>query len=352
MRWPADWRAVAPRADARAARRAPQAAAEAVDQVERHRVDARLGDQPPRDLAGRSFDLSGFSTTMFAYQDQGPAPGGPGLANYLSLRLQQMASCPISPLAAPLQTRPAMGGLIRCGRPARAVPRRARRGASARPGCAGTHARYRRAVLAAARADPTTGEPTAKDRPGWPRGARPPSRPAARSSAIGRSAISPRRASRPGGKVTPGTSVFVVHKHAARRLHYDLRLQVGDTLKSWAVPKGPSLDPRPAARGPDRGPSARVRRLRGLIPEGEYGGGPMIVWDRGTWAPMGDAGGGLSQGRAQVPPGRREARRRLDAGAAQAQGGRARRQLAAVQGARPVAGPARVRRSSRSGRRA
>jgi bifunctional non-homologous end joining protein LigD len=94
----------------------------------------------------------------------------------------------------------------------------------------------------------------------------------------------------PGGKVTPETSVFVVQKHAARRLHYDLRLQFGDTLKSWAVPQGPSLDPqvrRLAVHTEDH--PLEYADFEELIPKGQYGAGGMIVWDRGTWIPMADA---------------------------------------------------------------
>jgi bifunctional non-homologous end joining protein LigD len=93
----------------------------------------------------------------------------------------------------------------------------------------------------------------------------------------------------PGGKVTPETSVFVVQKHAARRLHYDLRLQFGGTLKSWAVPQGPSLDPkvrRLAVHTEDH--PLEYADFEERIPKGQYGGGAMIVWDRGTWVPMGD----------------------------------------------------------------
>ena len=94
----------------------------------------------------------------------------------------------------------------------------------------------------------------------------------------------------PGGEIAPGTSVFVVQKHAARRLHYDLRLQFGDTLRSWAVPQGPSLDPkvrRLAVHVEDH--PLEYADFEQPIPKGQYGAGAMIVWDRGSWIPMGDA---------------------------------------------------------------
>ena len=101
----------------------------------------------------------------------------------------------------------------------------------------------------------------------------------------------------PGGKVAPGTSLFVVQKHAARRLHYDLRLQFGDALKSWAVPNGPSLDPkaRRLAVHVEDHPLEYVD-FEAQIPKGQYGAGGMIVWDRGTWIPMGDPEEGYRKG--------------------------------------------------------
>jgi bifunctional non-homologous end joining protein LigD len=106
--------------------------------------------------------------------------------------------------------------------------------------------------------------------------------------------------SEPKGVVTrPGKALsFVVQKHAARRLHYDFRLELDGTLKSWAVPKGPSLDPadkRMAVHVEDH-PLAYAT-FEGVIPPGQYGAGTVIVWDRGVWIPDGDPREGYRQGK-------------------------------------------------------
>ena len=101
-----------------------------------------------------------------------------------------------------------------------------------------------------------------------------------------------------GGVANENARVFVIQKHWATRLHYDFRLELDGTMKSWAVPKGPSFDPsdkRMAVHVEDHPLSYNT--FEGTIPAGQYGAGKVIIWDQGIWVPAGDPSKGYREGK-------------------------------------------------------
>jgi bifunctional non-homologous end joining protein LigD len=126
-----------------------------------------------------------------------------------------------------------------------------------------------------------------------------PRKPATTSLDAYRAKRSLERTPEPAGAVARESGrLFVVHQHAARRLHFDLRLEMEGVLRSWAVPKGPSYDTaekRLAVLVEDH--PLEYGDFEGLIPKGNYGAGAVIVWDRGRWTPVGDPLEGLAKGK-------------------------------------------------------
>src|SRR5690625_4670684 len=109
------------------------------------------------------------------------------------------------------------------------------------------------------------------------------------------------RTPEPRGREGAGGNFFIVQKHAARRLHYDFRLAHQGVLLSWAVPRGPSLDPedkRLAVRTEDH--PLDYATFEGTIPKGEYGGGTVMLWDHGAYQAIVDLGQGLEDGKIKI----------------------------------------------------
>ena len=138
-------------------------------------------------------------------------------------------------------------------------------------------------------------------------------------------------------KARAGELRYLIQKHDATRLHYDFRLELDGTLKSWAVTKGPSLNPadkRLAVHVEDH--PLEYGSFEGTIPEGQYGGGTVMLWDEGTWEPVGDPRSAYEKGQAHFRPPRQAVEGRMASGPNGRPGERQARQLAPDKIARPV----------------